>query len=142
MSFTPISGPTMLLKLSTGNTLNGVGTSPATVPAMGWKLNIDGKLVDVSNFLTGRTPALTLVDVDLSFTQIYDDSAPPTDSDLVNLRPGVLFTAQCYTNATKFYTLTAMVATIEPGVDSLEDVGRIPVTAKISGTLTYPTNLS
>ena len=142
MSFSPIAGPTMLLKLSTGNSLTGVGTSPATVPAMNWKLNIDGKLVDVSNFLYGRQPALTLVDVDLEFTMVYDDSAPPTDSDLVNLRPGVLFTAQCYTNSTKYYTLSAMVSTINPGIDSLEDVGRIPVTAKISGTLTYPTNLS
>ena len=38
-------------------------------------MNIDGKLVDVSNFLYGRQPALTLTDVDLSFTLVYDDSA-------------------------------------------------------------------
>jgi hypothetical protein len=142
MSFTPIAGPTMLLKLSTGNTLTAVGSSPATVPAMGWKLQIDGKLVDISNFQTGRTPALTLVDVDLSFTLVHDITAPATDSDLMNLRPGVLFTAQCYTDTAKYYTLTAMISTINPGIDSLEDVGKLPVTAKISGTLTYPVNLA
>ena len=133
MSFTPISGPTALLK---------IGASPATVPGMNWKLSIDGKLVDVSNFLFGRQPAFTLEDVDFEFVLVWDDSAPPTDTDLLNMRPGTVISGQCYTNGTKYFALSAMVSTVAPGVDSLEDVLKLPVTAKISGSLTWPTNMS
>jgi hypothetical protein len=135
----PIAGPVAVLKFSylIADTLTAV-----VQPAMNWKLNIDGKLVDVSNFLSGRTPALTLTDVDFECTLVYDDNNPPTDTDLANIRPGTLLVVQCYTNATKFYSLSAMVSTIAPGIESLEDVHKIPVTAKISGALTWPVILA
>lgn len=135
MSFTPIAGPTAVLKIS-------VSSSFVVQPAISWKLSIDGKLTDISNFLTGRTPALTLTDVDFEFTLIYDDSTPPTDSDLANIRPGTVISGQCYVNSSKFYALSAMISTVAPAIESLEDVLKLPVTAKITGTLTYPTNLS
>lgn len=133
MSFTPVAGPTCLLKL---------GASPTTVPGMNWQLNIDAKLVDVSNFQTGRTPAATLSDVDLSFTLVWDQTAPPTDTDLQNIRDGASIQAQLFTASGKFFAFTGLIGTLSPGVSSLEDVLKLPVSAKINGTLTYPTNLS
>ena len=94
--------------------------------------------------LAQATGAVETIDLagDLEFTLVWDQTAPPTDSDLQNIRDGAAITAQLYTASGKYFVFTGLIGTLAPGVDSLEDVLKLPVTAKISGTLTYPTNLS
>jgi hypothetical protein len=132
--FTPTAGPVALMKI-----LVGTGTPVATiVPGINWKLNNDGKLKDVSNFQTGRQPAATLADADLSFTLVLDQANLPNLPTGFNIKAGSTFTAQLYVDGTRFYTGTFMTATDTPSVDGMEDVIMVPVTAKVIGTITYP----
>ncbi len=131
MAFTPVAGPVAILKIGT-----------TTVPGINWKLNIDGKLANVSNFRDGRWNAETLDDVDLSFSVVWDAAAPPSDTNLLDLRPGITVAAKCFTDSTHFFLLNAIVGTVEPGIDSMESVIMYPVTAKIQGSITWPVNFS
>ena len=133
MSFTPLSGPAALLKL---------GASPATACAMNWKLNIDAKLVDASNFQYGRQPVATLTDVDFEFAVVWDQSTRRPTPTWRTFATARRFRASATPPAASTSRLSAVIGTLAPGVDSLEDYLKMPITAKISGTLTYPINLS
>lgn len=134
MTFVPTAGPVALFKVAP----SPAGT-PATAPGINWKLTIDGKLVDISNFQVGRYPNPTLEDADLSFTLVWDGSNQPFDPAKSGIDAGLDILGKLYTDASHFYIGTFTVSTVEPGVDGLENVVMYPVTAKLKGVLTRPT---
>jgi hypothetical protein len=126
---TPTAGPVAVMKIGT--------TTPVTVPGTDWKLDIDAKLKDCSNFLDGRIYVGTLPEGDFSCTIIWDSSAMPTDPAGLNLVPGANVTTKLYTSATKFFSVPLTIAKIE--VESkIEDVVMFKVTAKQTGPIVYP----
>ena len=132
MAFTPAVGSLAILQAAAAPS----GT-PATLPGMNWSLAIDSNVVDISNFLVGRYPAATLENTELSFTLVWDSGAQP------HLTPsfidaGLDILVKLFVDTTKFYSGRFTVATVGPGVESLENVVMYAVTAKIKGTLTRP----
>jgi hypothetical protein len=129
-TITPITataGPIAVLKIGT-----------ATVPASDWKFDIDPKLKDISNFVSGRTYIGTLAEGSMSFRMIWDTAAMPTDPAGLNLLPGASVIARCYTDATKFFEVPLLIGKVTPHLPGIEDVVHYEVEAKLSGAIVYP----
>ncbi len=133
MPFTPTAGPVALLKAAPSPS----GT-PSTRPGINWKLDIDAKQTDTSNFEVGRSASPTLEDATLSFTLVWDTSDQPFDPAKSGIDSGLNILARLYTDASHYYAGTFAVATVGPGVDGLESVVMYPVTAKLIGVLARP----
>ena len=133
MSFTPTKGPIALIK-----TAAAPSGTPATIPAINWKLDIDGKLKDISNFAVGRFPQGTLEDADLSCTLVWDSASMPHDPAGAGIDTGLDILVKCLTDATLFYSGTFTISTVGPGVSAMEDVLMYDVKGKLKGVLTRP----
>ncbi len=132
MAFTPTEGQIAKVTLTmTGGTLT-------TIPGTNWKLNLDAKTKDVSNFRDGRRRWDTLHDATLTVTLVWDSAEQPTKAATTGVRLGVTGTAKCYTDATKFFEVPVIVAQIEPENSGVEDVVMMNVTFELDGSITYP----
>lgn len=132
MPFTPIAGINAALKFGT--------TTPITVPATDWTLNIDPKLKDVSNFLTGRLKIKTLPDAKLTCKIIWDTATMPTDPAGLNITDGATVIARCYVSATQWFEIPGVVARFDPSLGSVEDVVMLSIEIDLSGgVVIYPT---
>lgn len=134
MATTPTAGPVAIIK-----TKGGSESSAATKPAINWKLDIDPKAKDYSNFKDGRTRVKTLQDAILTFTLVYDNAANPFLSANGGLTDGSTILADCYTDATNFFALSACITKVSPGISGMEDVLMADVEASLIGVVTYPT---
>jgi hypothetical protein len=134
MPFTPVNGSLAAIKVI-------VASTPVTIPAINWKLDIDAKLKDVSNFRDGRFRKRTLQDATLTFTLVWDSSAEPNLSANGAFVDGTAFVANCYVDeaASKFFAVPAVVSTVGPANEGVEGVIMYEVTALLSGAVTYPT---
>jgi hypothetical protein len=133
MAFTPTEGEVAVVKLS----MTG-GTADTIVPGTGWKLQLDGKPKDVSNFRDGRKRKGTLPDASLTMTLVWDAGEQATKASVTGIRLGVTGTAKCFTDATKFFSVPVIVAQIEPENEGVEGVVMLPVTLQLNGAITYP----
>jgi hypothetical protein len=131
---TPSIGPVAVLKLKGGS----LG-SAAVVPGINWKIDIDPKLKDVSNFKSGRFRAPTLGDCTFSTTLVYDTSTNPFLDANGGLKAGAVITADCYVDATNFFEVPLMISKVGAEVSALEDVTMCAIEAQLhDGTVAYP----
>jgi hypothetical protein len=136
MAFTPTAGQTAVLKLS----MTG-GTADTIVPGVNWKLNLDAKTRDVSNFRDGRARIGTLADATLSVSMVWDSAEQQTKaSSGTGIRLGVTGTAKCFTDASKFFSVPVIVAQVGPNNEGVEGVVTNDVTFELNGSITYPTD--
>lgn len=109
----------------------------ATVPGMDWKLSLDAKLKDVSNFKDGRRRVGTLDDGDFSSKMLVDADDPPYDPAGLNLIPGAEIVALLYTTPTAFFSVPITIEKID--VESeVEGVVMWNISGKQNGPATYP----
>jgi hypothetical protein len=126
-TITATAGPVAILKI--GDT---------TVPASDWKFDIDPKLKDISNFVSGRTYIGTLAEGSMSFRMIWDVTAMPTDPAGLNLMPGASVTAKCFVDPVHFFQVTLLIGKVTPHLPGIEDVVHYEVESKINGPIIYP----
>lgn len=142
MAFTPTVGQVAVVKLTTGS---GGGTDWVGA-GVNWKLNIDPKTVDKSNFRDGRIRNKTLQDADLSLTLVYDQGDSPFKLTTGNLLDGLISTAKCFVDATHYFVVPGIVSSVgveNPGMedDLMLDIGiQLSNNGTIS-TVTYPTGV-
>lgn len=127
MAYTPVSGAVAKVMLGSTN-----------AAAMNWKLDLDAKVKDASNFRDGRKKAATLDDGTLTFTVFWDSADDPTNTGSGNMRLGVTAVAQCYVTAAKFFSVPVIISKIGPENKGVEDLVMMDVTAELNGTITYP----
>lgn len=132
MSFTPTQGAVAVF------TLTMVGGSLQTVPGVNWKLDLDGKLADTSNFRDGRSKSGTLPDGTLTCTLVWDAGEQPTKVADTGLRLGVGGIAKCYTDATHFFSVPVVCGTIGLDNGGVESVLMVDTTFGLNGAITYP----
>lgn len=115
-----------------------VGTK--SYPFKEWSIDMDEKLVDVSNFVTGqyRAYATSLIGATLSFSGPYDigPSGSGGDEPLV-LGTSYSITLQVSTNVTLQVTAIVNKITLK---QNIEDVAQLNVTATVNGTFTSQIN--
>lgn len=127
MPYTPASGD--IAKLTVG---------AIDLPAMNWKLDIDGNAKDASNFRDGRAVKTTLPNVTLTATAIWDSTLQMTDTLGGSIKIGTTATIKCYVDATKFFSGSYTITKTGPENKGVEDLVTMDFTAMIQGTLTYP----
>jgi hypothetical protein len=126
--FTPSSGMRAALKFGT-----------AIVPATNWKLSIDPKIKDISNFLTGRLKMGTLPDCKLTTTIIWNTSEMPTDPAGLNIVAGATAVARCFVDETHFFEVPGIISKLDPHLSSIEDVVMEDIELDLSGgDIIYP----
>ena len=111
-----------------------IGTKP--YPFKDWSIDMDEKLIDVSNFVSGqyRIFATSLIGATLSFTGPYDIGPAGAGGD----EPLVLGTSYSITltvSTSVSITVTAIINKINLK-QAIEDVAMLSVTATVSGTFT------
>jgi hypothetical protein len=107
--------------------------------AMNWTLNLDGKVVDYSNFKDGRVRVATLDDATVSFQVPYNEEDKPEDNPY-NLKVGNAFALRLYVNSsqTVYYNVPVVIETVGVSVAGPEDIAKLDVTAGLHGSVTYP----
>ena len=134
MSFAPVSGA--LAKATVD-----VGGSPVVFPSINWKLDIDPKLKDVSNFRDGRFRKKTLQDATLTLTLVWDSAAQPNAAANGGIVDGAAISVKCYVDesATKFFLVPGVIGSIGAANAGPEDVIMLDITVNLSGgVVTYP----
>jgi len=108
--------------------------------AMNWRLPLDGKQKDISNFRDGRRKANTLTDATFSADVVWDPDDPPTTEANMGLRLGMNLKVRCYTDETHFFEVFVKVATISPALANIDgDVVMMPFTAGLNNNeIVYP----
>lgn len=135
MAFTPTTGMNAVLKTSLGT-----GATDVTTPATKWKLTIDGKVYDASNFRDGRRRFETLDDFTLDFTLVWDGAEQQTKLASTSIRVGQTGTAKCYVDATHFFLAPIIISTMGPENGGVESLVTQDVQGLANGSITYPTD--
>jgi hypothetical protein len=133
VTLVPTPGQVAVLKATIG-----AGSTDYVFPAINWKLSVDGKVVDVSNFRDGRYKVGTLPDATLTFTLIWDANDEPTSTAAASVRTGLQGSAKCYTDSTHYFVVPICVSTADVNNDGVEDVLKLDVSCGLSGQITYP----
>lgn len=116
-----------------------VGATPYTLPGTNWRLSVDAKVKDTSNFRDGRLKTETLHDANFTIDIIWDTAAEPNVTAGGGLVPGASMTVNFQVGSSKNFTGTFIIATVEPENPGLEDVVMYHVTGELIGSLTFPT---
>lgn len=122
----------------TGGAIAIVKIGTLTLPGMDWKLEIDPKLKDISNFLDGRKKIKTLQDGKFTSKIIWDQDEVPTDPAGMNLVDGASVTVHAFVDATRFFVIAGLVAKLTPG-SAMEDALTMDIEVDLSGaSIIYP----
>ena len=142
MAFTPTVGQVAQVKLTCG----AGGTADWIGPGINWKLNIDPKVVDKSNFRDGRIRNKTMQDADGTLTLVYDQNDSPFKTTGGNVLDGLSGTAKFFVDATHYFSCPFIIAGVGVENPGMEDDLMLDITINLSSdgthsTVTYPTGV-
>jgi len=137
MSFQPTTGKVAKLTISMAG-----GKADWLGPGINWKLNVDPKLVDKSNFRDGRLKNPTLTDATCNLTLVYDKADPlfKTGATAASVLAGASGTAKLYVDDTAFYTMPFVIGPVGVENPGMEDDVMVDLELSLSGgDITPPT---
>jgi len=133
MSFTPTVGQVAVLDLTLGG-----GAAHWIGPGINWKLHLDPKVVDKSNFRDGRIKNATLPDGTLTLTIVYDQADSPFKTTGGNITMGATGTARCFVDATHYWTVPVIVGPLDLENSGMEDDLGLEIEFDLNGTAVPP----
>lgn len=141
MPFTPTTGKVAVVKLTLG-----AGLADWIGPGINWKLDIDPKVVDKSNFRDGRIRNPTLQDAHLTLTLVYDQADSPFKVTGGHVLDGASGTAKLYTDATHYFSVPIILSAVGVEFGGVEEDLMLNVGFDLSSdgtnsTVTYPTGV-
>jgi hypothetical protein len=136
MSFTPTVGQVAIVKI----TLGAGGATDWVGPGITAKADLDGKVVDKSNFRDGRIKNATLPDATVTLTLVYDQADSPfkTGTGGAQITLGATGTLKYCVDATHYFGLPVIVQTIGLENPGMEDDLMCDVEFGLNGSITYP----